>query len=183
MVLFLLSGNYKSKTEIKGIELLSLTANDLSENMTDFSSKNDEIVLVASLLEQKADTLVLLESKHFGVYRFDSTHVSQQLDSKIDLQAYPLDNSIIVFTLVEMDNQNPPRNIAAIINRELVKGKFLTDERERYRLNKLLGDNDVLSIQYLQLKDLKRPTTKTINFSGMQLFDLFNYELRLKILE
>lgn len=161
---------------IRQIELQALRSIDISENMSILSTHDDEIILIAYLLQPDADSLKILDSRLFRDLTFDSSRTEYALDYKMVPETGEPGNTLAAFLLVELDNSGTEENIKYIFDRKIVR---FTDGHPPSRLavDTLFGTDDFLDLEVLPFDEVKGGGEQEVIFKGMHLFDRFEYRL------
>lgn len=159
------------------IELLDLRAVNISENMSVFSTQQDEILLIAYLLLREADSLRILDSRAFQDMTFDSTHTTYSLNFTLRPDSLLRDRTLAAFLLAELDNSGTEASIKEIFDRKII---HFTEGRPPSRLavDTLFGTDDFLDLEFIHFDQPQEASEQTLIFKGMHLFDRFEYHLR-----
>lgn len=165
---------------IKKIELLRLQALNLSEDMSMFSTHNDEIILIAYLLQKDADSLKILDAHLFKDLTFDSSKMVYDLPYSLEPDTNRLEDYLAAFLLVELDNTGTEYRIRDTFNRKITR---YVDGRppSRLALDSLFVTDDFLDLEFLRYEDPYQEGEQEVIFKGMQLFDRFEYRLFYKM--
>ena len=169
----LLHQNAKPYIPVKKITLEKLEAKELSENYKTLSSKKDEIILFAYYL--KSDSL-LNENWYEENLSFTETNKIHTLDTSIVFS--DIEDSKLVFILIELDTRSSASEMDGIFqsNFRLLNGI----SANKTTLQLLLGDDDLLDIKVIKLNKLSTQDNNQIQFSGVHLFDEYEYILQCK---
>ena len=165
--------NAKPYIPVKKVTLERLEAKELSENYKTLSSKKDEIILFAYYL--KSDSL-LIENWYEENLSFTENKKIHPLDTSIVFS--DVVDSKLVFILIELDTRSSASEMDRIFqsNFRLLNGI----SANRTALQLLLGDDDLLDIKVIKLNKLSTQDNNQIQFSGVHLFDEYEYILQCK---
>lgn len=154
---------------VSTIQLKTLVANDLSEDATRLSSKNDEIVLIT--VRSTGEEVI-------------STTINADLVFNDSVRSHAIDHTFRDFTaeeqlsffLLEIDEEAWNSEQAEQCAAWAIKPDFLANF---YLLeaDTLLGDNDLLGMEVILLNDTNN--CQNLTFNGRQLFDRYDYRLEL----
>lgn len=152
------------------IQVDSLIAKDLSENMSRLSTQEDEILLFSylshnSIITQHHLSEVITFTKEQNKYNFNISF------DKLEEADH------ISFFLIELDEEQ----VSPHLNEQCARTVQATGFPKRFdhqRLDSLLGDDDLLGMQSMSLSDCYGPVELT--FRGRQLFDPYQYQLYLE---
>ena len=159
---------------VKSILLEKLEAKELSENRSALSSKKDEIIAFAYYL--KSDSIVL-DKWHQENLSFTETASIQNIDTSFTFS--DVANSKLVFILVELDTRTRANEMDRIFQSNL---HLLTrSATNKTTLQLLLGDDDLLDIKVINLKKSFPQKHFQVQFSGVHLFDDFEYILHCEL--
>lgn len=167
--------SHKSKVHIpiNAISLTSLEAKELSENFKALSSKKDEILLFAYYLKSDSILIDRWSSKELS---FTETEKTKAIEANFVIS--DIDDTKLVFILVELDTKLHSDDLNRIFqsNFRLLNG--IQDDKTTLQL--LLGDDDLLDLKVIKLKDQSAKDHYQIPFSGVHLFDEYEYILHSK---
>ncbi len=147
---------------------IHIESSNLSEDVSRVSSKNDELIL---LIYEIPDSLVLHPPAFHKKILFTKTNSSQVFDW---IKAHNQKYDFICF-LIEQDSQASFERINAsirIYHKEIYEHYR---KKEYLGIEKYLGDEDVLGIQYFHLKTGE---PLELVFQGMQKLDKYSYTLK-----
>jgi len=151
------------------VSSISIKAIDLSEDMSRFSTKNDELLLLMySYAEGKALEAPLI-SEYFVM---DSLHINKTFIFEQD--SLEKINNILIF-LLEIDSDKSIEEIEPVVR---VHYQTLFDaykSRSWKNMQNLLGDDDVLGCKIIS--SFKQDAR--FNFSGIQRMDRYDFEIGL----
>ena len=163
----------------KQITIESLTVLNLSEDMNELSTQNDEILLLFTLLKKETNQFKAIDNQTVGRFIFNKNGTNRKINKTVELAGHNPDSTYLIFSLVELDNENFNKTIPTIILEELIRGTFLKDF-DKKRMNQLLGHDDFLDLEYRNLSTLYSGRKIIVSFKGFQMFDKFEYLLNLK---
>ncbi|PHN03259.1 hypothetical protein [Flavilitoribacter nigricans] len=165
---------------IRKIELLELRSVNLSEDMSVFSTHDDEIILIAYLLQKDADSLKILDVHLFKDLTFDSSKTSYELPYTLAPDTARLADCMAAFMLAELDNEGTEYSIRDTFSRRITR---YVDGRPPSRLavDSLFGTDDFLDLEFLRYDEPYREGEQEVLFKGMQLFDRFEYRLTYRL--
>lgn len=149
------------------IQLLRLTAFDLSEDRSQLSTKEDEIYLFSfwtrgqQIIQQEQSMLFRFRPKE-NVHQLMNTFTGLKLQDQLH------------FFLIELDNDTLSSTITNQLAQWVVAEDFSLSF-DQLDADTALGDDDLLGMHTIMIKD-KWPVSPLV-FEGMQLFDRFRYEL------
>lgn len=167
--------NSLSDLDVSSINIQSLQAINLSEDMNEVSTKEDEILLLVFLVDSKGALLQTEQNWDFK-HTFKKRQEVINLDLEIDLKDIDLYRKQLLFLLVELDNEHFNTAINGIVKQAIEKESDL-QKLNNLQFDKLLKHDDLLDIQWIELNNVN---TGLLKFSGLQLFDKFEYLLKYK---
>jgi len=143
-----------------------LLAKNLSEDMA-LTTMNDEVLLFFSIVEKKRE---IWEEQHridFLPFTFNKKMDHRELSDSLLLKSFSPE-SIAVFGLVELDEENSETKVRKVLQEFLSSGRFLKnlDFRE---MNTLLGDDDFLGLRHYPLNALEKGTIIEIHLIEVRL--------------
>lgn len=144
--------------------LQQLTALDLSENATQLSTQEDEIVVLVYSTGSKSSLLWQSE-----VFSFSEKNSSITLYQTI---AWPPEQAELALVLIELDNDSLSSTVSTTIQDALSEQPL-----DLLALDNDIGDDDLLGIQYLSCPF--KSSEHLLTFKGLQLFDRYQYTLQL----
>lgn len=161
---------------IRKVELLRLQALNLSEDMSLFSTHDDEILFIAYLLRKDADSLRIVDSKMFKDLTFDSSKITYELPYQLEIEPETGSDHLAAFLLAELDNTGTENSIRDTFNRKITR---YVDGRppSRLALDSLFVPDDFLDLEFLRFDQPLETGEQKIIFKGMHLFDRFEYHL------
>ena len=154
---------------VKSIQLDSLVAEDLSENMSRLSTQEDEVTVLAYIWQRQQ----IRAFQQAPLLTFTATQPTQLLGLRFN-ELLPEDR-ISIF-LIELDEEQPSDDWQALCAAAILKPGF-PQHFEHAQLDSLLGDDDLLAV-HTQLV-LTTSAQQKITLRGRQLFDPFVYHLYL----
>ncbi len=158
------------------IFIQTLQVFNLSEDMSNVSTKSDEVVLNVFLLEQKKDTLVLRDYFYSPSLSFDYKGQSHAIIDSLSVGTDKENELITVFTLTELDENDSVTKVQKTLRKELLTGDFLK-RIDAIHLDTILGFDDFLGMHYFRLNEMEKGKAFELEFKGRQLFDKFEYHL------
>ncbi len=168
----------------QNLQLDSLKAINLSEDMNPASTQDDEIILLSVQLWQKSEAPHQIVDYQFFEHTFKQKQERISFDDALMTKpnGIPLDAIYWINILIELDSEKSPQALIDILLEELQKGDFFHEVDEKY-WDRLLEHDDVLDLQYRSFKSLLKSKHQYINFKGLQLFDRFEYQLYFTLLD
>ena len=166
------SDNEKSdKITLQEYNGIVINAIDLSEDLSRFSTKNDEIlVLIYALKDSSSLQAPLLSSKHF----FDA---KKWVDSLSFGKWRPMNDQKLIFFFIEQDSDLSIEQIDPVIR---VHYKQLTkyyNDNNYSKIEKYLGDEDLLGVKVLE------NINTNFKFSGIHKLDKYEYQIKISYKE
>ena len=168
-----------SKVPATKLWINELEGHNLSEDMSIFSTHNDEITFFSYLFRESANSFDMIEEQMFDGLKFDSLNLVHSLDHTFDFPVTGNDGLIAAFVLIEMDNNGTEEKIADVLRTELASGSFLKHV-DHVNLDTLIGDDDFLGLRHFDAGKLKQGELKEIRFSGLSMFDRYRYTFRIE---
>ena len=163
--------------QLFSLNIQSLKAINLSEDMNEVSTKEDEILLLTFLIDNKDSTLQIIEDWHFE-NTFRSRAETFDISKTIDLKTLSLKHKKLLFMLVELDNENSVNAVNSVLKQTILKESSL-DSLKNIDWDKLIGHDDFLDFQILDLNKITSSSPTSLKFSGLQMFDRFEYSLNI----
>jgi len=145
---------------------ISITAKNLSEDMSRFSSGEDELLLL--LFEN--DSIQLSDPILIQKFNFSTIDSTQRVQI-----SYRESNELVLF-LLELDSDTPEVQIVPIIRIQYLKILEAFRERNYNKLEQFLGDEDILGIEKI---DINRQ--QHLQLKGRYKLDKYSYELSFSI--
>lgn len=149
---------------------ITITANDLSEDLTIFSTDNDECILFVYPVNDSltADTLLIMEQFQPGIKKKPSTFTTQKEWCK----SYPQ----LMIVLVEMDTERSAKEIEPQVRRQLKKLNSTYTQERLTQGRDVLGDDDLLGARLVNTGNKKE---SEFTIEGVHATDLYNYHIKL----
>ena len=166
-----------SSSPARMIYIEDLSVLDLSEDRLPFSTHNDEILFIVQTIEIKNGLPLILQDTAFENLLFDTAQVQHSLNLLLSPQTVT-DSTYFIFSLIELDGENGTEEIKSTIRQEVAAGTF-QKERQHRRLNKLLKYDDFLGWQLIPVKSIEAGDVRIVSFKGLQIFDRFEYQLKI----
>ncbi len=175
-----------TRPSVNYAQFIELEAIDLCQDMGPSPTMHDEIILYAHLLEvEDRKSWKVLQTSYHGPFFF-------RRGDKVLLNATPLnlqtvksaEQAFLVLTLLELDGEKDTYSLQkrqAIISKELLKGRFFKDDKEKYRLSPWLNADEVLDVLSFKLLELKKKPEWSLRFHGIDLFDQYDYRMAAKL--
>ena len=158
------------------IEELSVV--NLSEDRLPVSTHDDEILLIVQTVEVKNRIPSILQDTSFEQLLFDTIHTSYDLN--LDLKSPKASDSVyLIISLIELDEEKGVEQIKTIIRQEVMAGSFQKRGQET-RIDKLLKYDDFLAWKVLAFDAIGKGESRQLIFEGLQLFDRFEYQLKIR---
>ncbi len=150
---------------------VTLTAQNLSEDMSLFSTHNDEILFFIYVENDSAlaDPIFTIQTI------FDANHATQRIfwDSDSNLQG-----KSVFLVLIEQDDDLPIDHLDSIIRNH--KPQIIRDFKANAysSIRSYLGDEDVLGVRVVSLANLNEPIE--IRMYGIHKADTYEYQIQIK---
>ena len=146
-----------------------ITAIDLTEDASAFSSQNDEVVFLvyADSMGQVVPDLIFQE-----YFTFD--HINPE--KTVELGSFRSSTSMLTFVLIELDTQKNVSQIEPVVRLNINKLRIAEENRDLRAIIHLLGDDDLIGIKQFHLRQHNK-RGKVIHFEGIHLFDSFKYKI------
>ena len=158
------------KTNDRILKLI-ISSDDLSEDMSRLSSKNDEILL---LFYKISDNPILDSPTHMEKFVFDKKEKNLK---SIFIPNIDKTKKFILF-LLEQDSETPIEQLDSTIRINYKKLIEIFNDKDYMEIEKYLGDEDILGIKIIDFQNIN--SLKTINFQGVHRFDNYNYSIKIK---
>lgn len=164
-----------------GIELLSLKATNLSEDGTLLSSGNDEIFLSVNFFIKEGNVYVNRYNKFYGSWTFNKKSLERTINEQFKLKKKTLKGGLLVFTLVELDENNRENMLNEDVKLELLEqlngtGGSINEKK----IESILKGNDLLGVKLIKLSEVNASLITT-EFSGSVALDKYDYLLNWKL--
>ncbi|MEO1053948.1 MAG: hypothetical protein AAFX87_25145 [Bacteroidota bacterium] len=166
--------NGHEQPDLKNLSSAELTieAVDISENMSRVSTQNDELlVIVYDYEEQEMLADPLLVKKQV----FNAKETTYKIDASSLLKAK---SDKLLFFFIEQDVNRSVEQIDPVLRVHHKRITELFDEHELYKLEKYLGDEDLLGIKVISKFQSKNKFC--FAFSGYHKGDRYHYLVELK---
>lgn len=151
--------------------LVTIEALDISEDMSRFSSKNDEILVIIYEIGPKSPLEKPLYSFKKVLSNSDKfIHGSFNVDSINH-------NSEVLFLLLEQDSETPLDQIDAIFRIHYKSIIEAFDNMDYLEIEKYLGNEDLMG--YKVVKGIRRSAGFDFDFKGVYKLDKFHYRISL----
>jgi hypothetical protein len=166
----------KPVKNIRKINLTSIRMENLSEEITG----NDEIQWIAWLIKDTIPSPVPLKKASDTLTFYKKDLYS---DKKVTFEhTFETTRHLtLLVLLLEIDTRKTPEERVNLIEKELQKANYQPYDSLQTRLSNLLRDDDLLGISFYNLSDLQNQTEGNLHFSGIHLFDKFQYRIRYKM--
>jgi hypothetical protein len=161
--------NHSSLTHTS-IPELTIKTNNLSEDMSSISSKNDEIQI---FIFDYSDTSSLRPSIFHQAILFDSTHLNYTFNNFIQ-KPYP--TQVILF-LMEEDSGRKTEEMESPLRKNFKEMIAVWNNHELVKLEQYLGDDDILG--YKIFRQFNSDSTKQILIDGVLRADRYSYFIQL----
>lgn len=153
------------------LSINSLSAINLSEDMNQASSQQDEILLVIYSIQNKVDA-PRFKDRRSREYTFKKRQEQFEINLRL-----PTDDSTIIgylFFLVELDETNSSETVMETL--DLYLNTRPIAQFKNLEIDEALGHDDFLDKYFL---DFSKPLPKQIQFKGLQMFDRYEYKLNI----
>ncbi len=165
------SGN-KQGEPAKELHIISLEALDISENLTAFSTKQDEILFVIHQGVPKVNnTLEISLKDYFSDLEFN---VDSSLINIRKSFPFPSDRTFL-FSLVELDDYDSEPFVMEQLQEHYSNTNL--NQIDIIEVDTLLNDDDFLGMKKINSNQIKKGEKKKIIFKGSHLFDKYEYHL------
>ncbi|MFK8104570.1 MAG: hypothetical protein AB8G15_18745 [Saprospiraceae bacterium] len=154
-------------------QLRSLEAVNLSEDMSPVSTKADEVFLQVDLVRKEATRF---ERKTILQSSFNCSEKKRRIDLSLAYKLHDPKADYLVFSLVELDERNSEAKVQQVLGEGVTQGLFLSQDHF-FQIDSLLGDDDFLGMQFLNLSTSYFVGKDYLTIAGRQLFDRFEYRL------
>ncbi len=159
------------------ISIESLTAVNLSEDMNEVSTKEDEILLLILLVKkQEAQFQVLFEWTH--EYTFRNRNEVSPISKNIPITSSTNKGEQLLFFLTELDNEHSEQSVINALKEAVLQTNDFS-LLDKATIDRSLGHDDLLGFHALNLNTLHSKSSNSIQFKGLQLFDRFEYLLKI----
>ena len=155
----------------KNILHVSLTAENLSEDVSKLSTQNDEIVLLAYAVNNNDSAQAPPILCEYAI--FDSLQMKYDFISDSIVSSFKGD---LAFVLVEMDDDEVKEQVEIVVTPNLSKISKAFKDNDAATLTNYLGDNDLLGITFVGNSKKQKP----IVISGVHMLDSYKYVLTFK---
>lgn len=149
-----------------------LTAYDLTEDVSQFSTKNDELMLFVYIDSMNNQYPKLIYQDYFVIDSLHKTKIFALNDSNMY-------GSMLTFVLIEIDSRKNLKQIEPVVRLNLVDLTDTTQNIDIKSINELFGDDDLLGIKRIPLSELSKKDF-ILDFKGIHLFDSYNYRIEIK---
>ena len=178
MLFLLLSCSPKNSSVIdfhpKTLKIESIEGLNLSEDMSSMSSMQDEILCKITLVTKINNAFQIEEEATIPILKFNSKTKRHSIEQSFDLKESL--NRYLVFSLVEIDNENSSQVLNETLSDEIKKGTFL-NLQSSLQIDTLIGDDDFLGMKFIDFSKVPKPGRRAIKISGRQLFDKYDYRI------
>ena len=161
----------------------SLFGLNLSEDATLFSSQQDELFLWRQVFRQQQGRLEPLDwgpKLYAPIIMNDSTR-KKAIGDTLDMQEWTArDSVLLVFSLLELDEDTLSLDKIAILQEEIGRGHFL-NTNAKFQLDTLAGNDDYLGYKYFYWDNASTRPLIRLRFKGIQLFDRYDYRLKCRL--
>lgn len=158
-------------------QLRSLEAINLSEDMSPVSTKADEVLLQVDLVKRAATKF---ECKTILQSSFDFSEERRTVELNLESKLLAANADYLVFSLVELDERNSQAKVQQVLETGVTQGLFLS-QAHFFQLDTLLGDDDFLGMQFLDLSKSHFVGDYYLTIAGRQLFDKFEYRIHYQL--
>lgn len=168
------SHHVETKNKRASIDSLTIKVNgiNLSEDMSAFSTGNDELLILIYNLKEGPilDPLRFVATIALGQkHRIDSAIWPIQIDSIQEK---------VLFLLIEQDAVTPISQLDPVIRIQYKTIIQLYHEKKYPQLMKYLGEEDLLGLQIISKTQLKLPLE--LHFKGIHKLDKYEYRIEIK---
>ncbi len=153
------------------VSILRLETSDISENLSPFSTKNDEIVIW--IHNYDIQNTAIVETFRSPTLEFDDSNPIREIQKGIG------NSGIHIITLVELDEYDSQASVADKLLSYYQEGN-IGDKINWPEVDSLLADDDYLGRQVIKSEDIRKDKMLTVRFKGSHLFDKYDYKLILK---
>lgn len=146
----------------KGANFITISSDNLSEDMSVLSTKNDEIMFLIFPAEGENQNTPLISL----IATIDPEHATHQREIHLDTNAGPY-----WVLLIEQDSENNIDDIVKLLRDKLSELKRYHDAQSYKDIEYILGDDDVLYIE--KHKEINASTQ--IEIKGIHKVDRYSY--------
>ncbi len=166
------SDSSDQKKQHKADSCLSITisSNDLSEDLSPLSTGNDELLFLLYSESDSNNSLELLIDKSFI---FDSVIHKFNIIKNINI------NSDLILFLIEVDTKENSIQIEPVIRAYHSEISKAAEQGNATKISEYLGDNDLLGTYSFHKKEIAQK--KIVNFNGINLFDSYEYQIEFEL--
>jgi len=154
----------------KRLVIDSLVCVDLSENLRGFSSGDDEILLMTSVRNKERFKV----GTNVGYVRFHKEYLNHNIGQDISISEIK-SKSHFTIILLEQDSKLTSHQLSSIVDSS--KAFIAYPKVDKTLLQNELGDDDLLAVKVIHLKDIEIQKSKKTKLSGIHLFDEYEYWL------
>lgn len=164
-----------------GLEFQTLKATNLSEDGTMLSSGDDEIFLSVNFFVKEGNIYVNRYNKFYGQWVFNKKSMERALGERFELKRKMLKEGLMIFTLVELDENNRENAINEALKVELLEELNGTGGTiNESKIESVLKGNDLLGVKLIRMNEVNTDSNNT-EFSGSVAMDKYNYILSWKL--
>ena len=166
------------------LQVVEIEAKNICQDRGPAPTMHDEIALFIHLVEAKdKKNWQILQQSYQGYF-------PMRKKAKITLNNEPLhlqssrNSAFLALTLVELDGEKDTYSLeqrTKVIGEQLRKGRFVKDDKEKFRLSPWLGADEVLDVLTFNLLELQENPNWELKFEGIDLFDRYEYQVVAKI--
>ncbi len=150
---------------------INIHAVDLSEDMSRFSTQDDELMVLIYEMKDSTELDSLVFHKKMVL---DNTNTSGQVWFSSNKN---LIESTLLFMLIEQDEETPIEQIDLIISAHYQSIIHAFERRDYSGIKRVIGEEDILGIK--KITKLSRETTVQFRFSGVHKLDKYDYLIRI----
>lgn len=148
---------------------LSVKGLDLTEDMSQMSSKNDEVTLLFYELFDSEKQVKLVYSTSFTLTQnLREKRLSWQFDDR-------LKNSTYLVVLIERDTDQTTQEVEDLITKQYFEIEGYFSKQGNFGIEKYIGDNDIIGIKSIGRLVSNQPID--LEFKGFFKLDKYNYLL------
>jgi hypothetical protein len=145
---------------------VTITALNLSEDMSRLSSNNDELLF---MIYEVKDSLMLDPFLLYERFIFNDSIRSKQFSFRKQKEGYTL-----LVILIEQDEDIPMERLDPVVRTHHADILEVFRRRDYIQIEKYLGDEDILGMEYVTLSEVNQ---STLTFKGVYRLDRYHYEI------
>jgi hypothetical protein len=153
----------------------TINAENLSEDGTVLSTKNDEIVFLNYYVPDDTTRSPITLDENY--YEFDSLRRVEHFYATLN---GPYTNGNICMLVIEIDGERTQHYYDSLCTGKLLQIKNAVAANNQQYLEKIFGDDDLLGIKEVEMKRIPDNGSAILTFEGHQLFEKYKYTVDIK---